>query len=248
MLEFDWAVIWKSVVVAAAVTGVVGVLAAVISACTALAINKDKLRLDRELAKERAAADLHLAERRVALEKELALAKRRAEVAENVLATFYRMKRAFEAIRSPMIWANEMQLEDGVAEDIIRNDGYGVIRRMRDYTGLFSDLEATRFTFGALFGHDATGPYNEMIKAHNRVIHAAESLLRYRNEQDARHLQPFLQQMRREAFAMSALDDEGHEIPDPIAAAVDNAIAEIEATCRPALESREAAEAVGRRN
>ncbi len=237
----DWDIFWKSVVVAAGVTAVVGVVAAIISALTALKINKDKLGLDRQLATERATAEARLAERRVVLERELALAKRRAEVAENVLAMFYRTKRAFEAIRSPMIWANEMVAEEGIAEDVVRNDGYGVMRRMRDYSGLFSDLEAMRFTCGALFGQEATAPYDEIVKAHNQVFHAAESLLRYRNSEDMPQLQGFLQKMRRLAFAMTVLDDDGKELPDLLAAQVDAAITSIEGTCRPALESDKAA-------
>jgi len=237
----DWPELLKSVVFAAVVTAVVALIASFVSSWTALKINRGRLALDKELAQAKATAELELAARRADLDRRLAMAKRRAEVAERVLSDFYGAKRAIDIVRSPMIWAREMVDEEGVAEDVVANDGYGVMRRLKQYVGLFSDLEATRYSFGALFGHEATVPYDELVQIHNQVFHAAESLLQYRNQQDHQNIQNHLRQMRRIAFSMTVFDDEGNEVPDPIAVRVRAVIDSIEATCRPALEDALAA-------
>lgn len=230
----------RSSVLAAVITAVVAAIGFYVSSATARRINRDKLELDRELAESKARAELALAERKAALDKGVTLAKRRAEVAEKVLADFYEIRRAFDVIRSPMIWAEEMQSEDGVAEDIISNDGFNVRRRMRQYSDLFSRLDATRFAFGALFGHTATDAYMKLVRVHNRVFEAAGDLLRYRGQEEDGNLREHLRKMRRVAFSMTHYDDEGQEVADTIKSELDEIIAEIEALCRPALEASSA--------
>jgi hypothetical protein len=239
----DWEALLKSVVVAASISGVVAVIGFIVSAATAQRINKDKLKLDKQLAEQKAAADLTLAERKTELDRKLALAKRRAEVAEKVLTEFYKVQRAFELIRSPAIWAAEVKPEEGVAQDIIENDGYGVVRRLRENASFFSELEATRFTFGALFGVEAAGAYQAVIKLHNQVFHAAEAIVRYRNDDpNLPGLRDFLPAMRKVAFS-GRLAGERDLIEEEVA----EVIAKVEAVCQPALESELAAEAAGRK-
>jgi hypothetical protein len=242
----DWDALLKSVVVAAAISGVVATIGFWVSAATAKRINEDKLKLDKELAEQKAAAEVVPAEKRIQLDRQLSLAKRRAEVAEHVLAGFYRIKKALEAIRSPMIWANEMVPEEGVSEDVTRNDGYGVTRRVRQYSDLFSELEASRFTFGALFGKEAAAPFDQIIRIHNRIVHAAEELLRHRHDGHIPEMQDFMRAMRRDAFSTNDIDDADTLIANSLGAAIERAVDEIEKTCRPALESELAAEAAGR--
>lgn len=227
----------KSVVFAAVISGVVALIVSYVSARTANRINRDKIELDRELSEEKAKAELKLAERRFELERKLASEKRRAEVAEKVLSDFYIIRHSFEVIRSPMIWAGEMVPEEGVEVDVVTNDGYGVMRRIRHYQPQFAELEASRFTFAALFGGDAASPFATIVQTHNKVFHAAEALLRYRNQLDLQTLQDHLMRMRQVAFTMGAIGADGELLPDLIAGDIDEAVAKIEAICRPALES-----------
>ena len=235
-MDFDG--LLKSVVAAAAISGTVAAIGFLVSSATALRINKDKLKLDRELAKEKAATERDQAENAARLNRRLAIANRKSEVAEKALTDFYRAKRAFEVIRSPMIWASEMVHEDGVEDDVIRNEGYGVIRRMRGYSSLFSELEATRYTFGALFGQESTAPFDSIIRVYNRVSHAAESLLKNRHISGGLGDPSFGREMRRQAFSSFQLDQNGNEIPDDLAIDISSAVAKIEAICRPALEDK----------
>ncbi len=236
----------KSVVFAAIVSSVVALVVAVISARTAKTINREKLTLDRELAEQKASAELALAERRFELDRQLAIAKRRAEIAEKVLADFHAIKHAFQVIRSPMIWAGEMVPEDGVAEDVITNVGYGVMRRIRQQDAQFTAIATSRFPFVAMFGDEAAAPFVSIVQIHNKVFHAAESLVRYRRQGDQGNLQTLLQDMRRTAFSGVSLGNGSEELPDLVAEAIDQAVLQIEALCRPALESPLAAEAAGR--
>lgn len=236
----------KSVVLAAILSGIVALIVAKVSAETAKKINKDKIALDRELSREKATADARLAERKFELDQKLALAKRRAEVAEKVLTDFYAIRHAFDVIRSPMIWAGEMEPEEGVADDIIQNDGYGVMRRVKAHSAQFSELEATRFTVLALFGEGAAAPYVSIVQAYNRVFGAAQDLLRYRHQLDQAGLQNHMREMRRAAFTVGAIGDDGEPLPDLVKASIDEAVQVIEAICRPALASELAAQAAGR--
>ena len=244
--RLDWMGILSSAVTAAIITAIVALIGALVSSTTAKSINHDRINLDRELAEQKANAELALARSKTALDRQLSLSKRRAEIAEKVLSDFYRIRRAFQIIRSPMIWAAEMIPEEGVQEDIIRNDGYGVTRRFRQYESLFSEVEASRFTFSALFGANSAAAYDAIIRAHNQVFHAAQDILRYRHEGANANLAAHLRAMRRIAFSLDALDEEGRDVPDSTAARIDEAVALIEAICRPALESEVAAEAAGR--
>jgi hypothetical protein len=232
----------KSVVLAAVISGVIALIVANVSARAAKKINEDKLELDRELAKEKASAELQLAEHRFELDRKLGLAKRRAEVAEKVLSDFYSIRHGFQVIRSPMIWAGEMVAEEGVATDVIQNDGYGVMRRIRQYQSQFAELEASRYTFTALFGDDAAAAFTAIVQAHNKVFHAAEALLRYRNQLDQRNLEDHLRQMRRAAFTIGVLGLDGEPLPDLVSQSIEDAVAQIEALCRPALERPVAAD------
>lgn len=235
----EWASdLLRSSVLAAVITGIVAAIGFFVSSATAKRINADKMELDRELAGAKAKAELTLAERKAALDAGVKLVQRRSEVAEKVLADFYEARRAFEAIRSPMIWAEEMVVEEGVAEDVTRNDGYAVRRRMRQYSDLFSRLEATRFTFGALFGPAATLPYDRLVKVHNRVFHAAGDLLRYRGQENIGNLVTHLPAMRRVAFATADIGPDDKLLPDAVAVELDDIIKAIEITCRPALEHK----------
>lgn len=238
----DWGEVVRSTVAVGAISGTVALIGFRVSSATALRINRDKLELDKDLAQQRSVADLALAERKVELDRKLALAKRRAEIAEKVLADFYKVQKAFDVIRSPMIWAAEMKPEEGIEADVLKNDGYSVMRRLRENATLFSELEATRFTFKALFGAQAAEPHQLVIKLHNQVFHAAQSLLQYRN--DDPHLPglvDFLPKMRKIAFS-GRLAGEADTFEDELT----KLIADIEAICRPALESELAAEASGR--
>ncbi|WP_292053465.1 MULTISPECIES: hypothetical protein [unclassified Brevundimonas] len=220
----------KSVVFAAIISGVVGVIVAWISARTALKINKDKIKLDKQLAEKRDIAERENLARKFDLERKATLAQKKAELAEKVLHDFYQISFTLQLIRSPMVWASEMIAEDGVPDEVVQNAGYGVMRRMREHRHKFDELETSKFKCAALFGPNAVELFDEIVRIYNRIWFAGKAIL------DARHAQTeteFVREMRRIAFSVAAVGDDGEPLPDPIQQSIDQTIAQVEELCRP---------------
>lgn len=214
----DWTNFIGPAVVAAGVSAVVAIIGTVISYRLALRVHGEKLAHEAAQLERRVTADLDLAERRFQFDKDLVTAKRRGEIAEEVLADFYQVEKAFQQIRSRMIWSEEMLPEEGVEDAVIRDGGYGVIRRLRSFSDLFSSLEARRFRAEAMLGRDLGEAYLEVVRVHNQVFFAAKEILAYRDGVRTAHMDEFIQDQRRIAFDVPAGEDD--PIRDRIAAAV----------------------------
>ena len=106
--------------------------------------------------------------------------RRKAELAEDVLAQFYRA-------RDVLIWA---RLPDRPLELVPQADDRdrrhhshaSPIERLTHESALFSELQASRYRFMAYFGEDSVHPFEEMRAIHGEVMSSAESLIRDPNE------------------------------------------------------------------
>lgn len=236
----------RSVVLAAVITGIVALIGFFASSRTALRINEDRLQLDEELAERKAQLDLELAEKKFEIDKELILIrdklereaellKRQRVVAEDVLAAFYGARRAFAIIRSPMIWAQEMVAEEGVEERVIKDAGYGVIRRLRDNSRPFDEVEAKRQAFLALFGADKSSLFDEMIRCYNSVAASARAIMNNNLAGYPPQQEQFMMNMRAIAFSGSNIGEDGDLLPDEFAVRVNKLIAQLEEVCAPVL-------------
>ena len=83
-----------------------------------------------------------------------ALGRRRFEVAEDVLANFYRAQEILSFVRSPFIGAGEMTDEEGVDESLTSNSDYVPLRRLHNHAEFFTSLRAKKQIFAALFGKE----------------------------------------------------------------------------------------------
>lgn len=223
--------ILKSVVLAAIITGIVAIMGFYASSRTALKINSDRLKLDVDLADRKAQIDRDLAEFKAKLDRDAELQKRQRSVAEEVLAAVYGVRRSFEIVRSPMVWAYEMVEEEGVPEAVRRDEGYAVRRRLRAQAPVFDALEAKRHAYAAVFGPDAVAPFAEIIRLHNGVAAAGEAIQRHNDAGMPAGQEAFIRQMRRNAFAGFQLDEAGAELPDRIGSQVDEVVKAVEDTC-----------------
>lgn len=214
-------------VTAAIVSGAVAIVSLIANVLLTLNMHGSRLKAEATALERRGELDRELAERKARLERALALQKRKAEIAEQVLADFYECQRIFETVRSPMIWAHEMVPEEGVSDEQIKNGGYGVLRRLRAYNEFFPRLEARRFTAAALLGPAALEPYKLLIREHNRVVGAAQALMRH--DKDDESNRPFIVKQRAIAFAT---DD-----PDEVTEKLKAITAQVEKLCRPVLEA-----------
>ena len=106
--------------------------------------------------------------------------RRKAELAEEVLAQFYRA-------RDVLIWA---RLPDRPLEtvpqsgdrDRLHQSHASPIERLTQESALFSELQASRYRFMAYFGEESAHPFEEMRAIHGEVMSSAESLIRDPNE------------------------------------------------------------------
>lgn len=217
-------------VVAAVIAGAFGLITLRANVKLAETVHRQRLKSEREALERRGEIERELADKRMQLDRRLAFERRRAEVAELILMDFYEAKRAFEVTRQPMVFAQEMVAEEGVDDEVIKNAGYGVIRRLRGFSELFARIEARRPLAAALLGPNLDDQFQEMVRIHNKIMFAADALLKYRNDQHIETMREFLPEQRRIAFDLG--DDEDNGVSNRIKAM----IAQVETACRPALE------------
>ncbi len=106
--------------------------------------------------------------------------RRKAELAEDVLAQFYRA-------RDVLIWARlpDRPLENAphdVDRDRRHRSHASPIERLTQESTLFSELQASRYRFMAYFGEDSARPFEQMRAIHGEVMASAEALIRDPNE------------------------------------------------------------------
>lgn len=102
--------------------------------------------------------------------------RRKAELAEEVLAQFYRA-------RDVLIWARLPDRPLGlVDEDDDRDRRHqshaSPIERLAQESTLFSELQASRYRFMAYFGAESAHPFEQMRAIHGEVMSSAQSLIR----------------------------------------------------------------------
>ena len=157
--------------------------------------------------------------------------KRRLEVAEDTLSAFYQAQEIIYDARAPFIAASEMVKEEGVPDDVVRDSAYGPIRRLRQSFDHIRDLRTKRHRFAALFGREATKPWDEIEAVLNEMNAASEAILSLRGQNiPPRDPQAHFIREQRQILARR-MDD------DPITRRVDAAVKEIEVICRPVISA-----------
>jgi hypothetical protein len=149
--------------------------------------------------------------------------RRKAELAEDVLAQFYRARDVLSWARLP-----DRPLElapQGDDRDRRHQSQASPIERLTQESALFSELQASRYRFMAYFGEDAAHPFEEMRAIHHEVMSSAEALIR-----DANELAPDTDRDRWED-AIGWVDDGD----DPLARRLAETIAAVEHVCRPLI-------------
>jgi hypothetical protein len=146
--------------------------------------------------------------------------RRKAELAEEVLAQFYRA-------RDVMTWAR-FPGDIGLYPSEATGSGEAVERLARE-SQLFSQLQASRYRFMAYFGEDAAKPFDELRKMHREVLDAADSLARTDPSADGAS--------RVDRAAWSATIGRGDASQeDELASRLDRTIREVERICRPLID------------
>lgn len=167
------------------------------------------------------------------------IGRRRIELAEDVLADFYRARDIIQAARSPMGFSGEGESrkrsdDEDPNESSMLDAYYAIIERLNKHSEFFAEFEARRYRFMAVFGQDARIPYGKLFEARGRIITSVHMLLttsqrrRFRREIKQEWID---QQQRWESDIGWGLSDE-----DNIAQAIDEAVTAAELICRPVID------------
>src|SRR5271165_1022406 len=164
-LVAHWAALIGPVVVAAVISGIIAVIGLAVSTKTARSIHSDKLAFDERLAERKFQFDQELAERKFKYDRDLHDHKRRAELAETILADVYQIDDAIRAIRSPAGFqgeaASRVQNENETEEEASRRDTYFVpIARLSNHSEFISAFMSKRYRSRAVLGPQIDEAFN----------------------------------------------------------------------------------------
>jgi hypothetical protein len=197
-----------------------------------------KFESDRELSTKKADADIALAREKFQLDARLADRKRRQDLAEEVLESFYKVRDAIRAVRVLVTYEDEAAsrktTEPESPEVARRRNTYFVpLARLDANRADIAVLLAKRYRTSAWFGATAEEPFQEFHEILTEIATSAQMLMRNAHGNLDRTDRDFWLQMEGNIWA-------GAVKPDPIAERVNTAIAKIEAICRPAIEGKSA--------
>jgi hypothetical protein len=167
--------------------------------------------------------------------------KRKIELAEQVLASFYEARDLFVWVRSPAAFGGEGETRQAEGEDEnvrrSRNTYFVPIERMQKHSELFAKLQSQRYSFMALFGADAVAPFNELRQVQVRISVSAQTLIGMVGNRAARERNQALWD-RCESDIWEGMY-EANEQEDPLKTSIANLINRIETLCRPVLLNSE---------
>ncbi len=150
--------------------------------------------------------------------------RRKAELAEEVLAQFYRARDALIWARLPADGA-EPSPDGAAAAPAGGRSMSAPIERLTQASQVFSELQASRYRFMAYFGEEAARPFDELRKLHAEVVEAAGRLIRAQGKGGAA-----------QDSADHATIGWGPQEQDQLAHRLDSAVRAIERICRPLIE------------
>ena len=117
------------------------------------------------------------------------IGKRKAELAEAVLADFYEARDIIDHAREPFGADGEGRTrergEGETEQDSNTLDSYfRHVERLNNRSEFFAKLRARLYQYKALFGVSASRPFDQLLKIRVDIIHAARRLIFYHNSAD----------------------------------------------------------------
>jgi hypothetical protein len=160
--------------------------------------------------------------------------KRKAELAEDVLADFYQARDIITAARSPGSFGQEgstRQKSDWEKEDDTRtlNAYFAPAERLIKKFDFFAQLHARQYRFMAYFGKEAAKPYDDLFALRAEILSAVNMLLATHQQRDLGSLPNDRRRWQDVIWA-------GRNETDRIPARLNQIVETIEATCRPAIQ------------
>lgn len=167
-----------------------------------------------------------------------AIGKRKAELAEVVLADFYRAQNVFRWARSGVIFSGELttapdQSNENASAERSKEILTLPLKRLADESELFARLASHRYRFQALFGEKSAAPFDKIASVCNElstcigILGTLEGWNSFHRDERSNEQ---IMNLRGKIW------NSGPE--DKIGNAINLAVAEIERICRPALSSK----------
>lgn len=166
------------------------------------------------------------------------IGKRKAELAEQVLVSFYDARDVFQFVRTNALREGEgktRQPDKGETEQIqkMRNMYFVPIERLIREKELFAKLRAQRYAFRSYFGAKSNAPFETLAQAHSKLQFTASSLINI-SAFDA--TDKVVADQRSDL--LNTLGWGTGARPDDLDKSIDAAVSEIEALCKPILEGK----------
>ena len=163
------------------------------------------------------------------------IGKRKAELAEVVLADFYHARATLRWARSGVIMSEEVPSRGSSGEEIAADERNKAIlripiNRLMNESELFARLASHRYQFQALFGKESEAPFDQLASIYNEITISVQILATLEQWRALPGNHPADQQIMslRQKIWASGPDDK-------ISKSIDAAVAAIEELCRPAL-------------
>jgi len=118
-----------------------------------------------------------------------------------------------------------------------RDHAYVLFYRLQQYSELFGRIRASRYRFRAIFGNDATQPFEDLDGILRDLRLSARRLARIWARQGETMTEAALERHHQERLKNEAIFWEGDD-PDLIKDRLNKVISAIEASCRPAIIER----------
>jgi hypothetical protein len=191
---------------------------------------------DKELSRRKSDADIALAKEKFQLDARLADRKRRQDLAEEVLESFYKIRDVIRDIRVPLILLDEAASRKPIEPEseavASRRNRYHVpLARLEKHRSEIAALLAKRYRTVAWFGPAADGPFQDVHQTLTDIAQASQQLM---NEPAGYRLGDPTLYTRFEQIIWAS------SASDPIKAKIDKAVTDIERILRPALEGQSA--------
>jgi hypothetical protein len=162
--------------------------------------------------------------------------RRKAELAEEVLAQFYRARDILTWARFPIRTDDRevAALAGESAEDVgERRRAFAPVERLAQESQIFSDLQASRYRFMAYFGEEAARPFDEIGALQTEIVNAADKLIRSQGKPETLETKAGRDAWE-SAIGWGAVEE------DRVAQRLAQAVKNIEAVCRPLIGARAA--------
>lgn len=167
--------------------------------------------------------------------------RRRAELAEETLARLYQARDLVTWIRHPFAMVGEGQTREQFPEETTEQrralDSYfAPIERFNKHKDFWASFDASHYRFRAVFGISAATPFVTVQEKRNSVLVTAQSLIRHNYAN--RHLsnRDVSEHTMELITKWEAVIWWGDPVSDEIATAIEKAVADMESTCRPAID------------